>query len=342
MNGPLSDTVLAHLRVVADLPDLSGTKYRFIEPIARGGMGTVHLVEDLDLGRRVALKVLRDPDPRGDTVARMLAEARIVARLEHPGIVPIHDVGTLPDGRIIYVMKYVQGTSLNGWLRERPPLATILRTLQRICEAVAFAHSRGVVHCDLKPENIMVGPFGEVLVMDWGIARLLPNVAGRSEAPATHDDERPALMGTPAYMAPELVVDATSTVDEMIDIYALGAILYALLAGHPPYRADSFTALRALHERGTTPLPDPLPGDTPRAVAAICLKAMARDRDGRYANARDVADDIARYLDGLAVSAYRENFVEHALRWLSRHRFIVLLVIAYLLMRFLVAILAGL
>jgi len=191
----ISDRVLARLKTAAELPDLSATRYRIIEQIGRGGMGVVYLAEDSELTRKVAIKVLDD--------AR---EARVLAGLEHPGIVPVHDSGVLPDGRCYYAMKLVRGERLDAFLEKAPHLPDRLRIFQKICEPVAFAHARGVVHRDLKPSNIMVGEFGEVLVMDWG-------------APG---------VGTPEFMAPEQV---SGEVDGRADVFALGRILEIVIRG---------------------------------------------------------------------------------------------------------------
>ncbi|MEK7726887.1 MAG: serine/threonine-protein kinase, partial [candidate division KSB1 bacterium] len=168
----LSDKLLQHLQTVADVPDLSATKYRVLEKFATVCIGTIYLAEDMQLRRKVALKVLHTPDDSGELAQRMLREARVLAQLEHPSIVPVHDVGELPDGRVFYVMKFVQGRRLDEYARQEQELPERLRLFQKICEAVAFAHSHGVLHRDLKPENIMVGAFGEVLVMDWGLAKV--------------------------------------------------------------------------------------------------------------------------------------------------------------------------
>jgi eukaryotic-like serine/threonine-protein kinase len=173
MNG-ISDAALHHLREVADEPDLSGTPYEIVETLGRGGMGTVYLARDRRLDREVALKVVQLPEGSGD-LERLLREARVLARLEHPGIVPVHDAGLLPDGRAFYAMKRVRGRRLDEYARTAP-LPERLRAFERICEAVAFAHAHGVIHRDLKPENVMVGPFGEVLVMDWGVAKVAPHL----------------------------------------------------------------------------------------------------------------------------------------------------------------------
>ena len=214
----LSDQVLAHLREVAEAPDLTGTKYEVLRPIGRGGMGTVYLARDHELGREVALKVLESG-----------AEARILALLEHPGIVPVHDAGTLPDGRCYYAMKFVQGTRLDQYAASTASQSERLRLFLRICEPVAFAHAQGLVHRDLKPANIMSGPFGEVLVLDWGIAKA-PDAAVENDA------------GTPGYMAPE-----GGPIDARMDIYALGKILEFLLRGSAPSKPLRAIWAKAAH-----------------------------------------------------------------------------------------------
>src|SRR5689334_18747532 len=168
----LSDAVLDHLCQIADAPDLSGTKYELVEKIAQGGMAIVYLARDRDLDRPVALKILADLPFDPQAKSRMVNEARIIARLEHPGIVPVHDSGVLPDGRLYYAMKLVRGKRLDEHVGPTTPLSDVLRIFEKICEAVAFAHAQGVIHRDLKPQNIMVGSFGEVLVMDWGVAKV--------------------------------------------------------------------------------------------------------------------------------------------------------------------------
>jgi len=199
----LSDDAVARLRQIVDAPDLSGTRYRIVEKIGRGGMGAVYKAEDTVLNRMIALKVL---DEEND-------EANIMAALEHLGIVPVHDAGRLPDGRIFYAMKLVDGAPFNEL---RAPLADRLRVFQKICEAVAFAHSRGVVHGDLKPENIMVGAFGEALVLDWGVAALA---------------RRGSIAGTRGFVAPEQA--AGTAMDARSDIFSLGAILRDVLTAEP-------------------------------------------------------------------------------------------------------------
>jgi serine/threonine protein kinase len=295
----LGDGVLAHLRRVVDAPDLTGTKYRLVGPLGRGGMGAVWEAEDVDLGRLVAVKVSADA-PSPDASSRLREEARVLARLEHPGIVPVHDVGELPDGRVFYVMKRIRGERLDAWRRSAPPLRAALRVFQRVCEAVAFAHEAGVVHRDLKPENVMIGPFGEALVLDWGVA----------------------VIGTLAYMSPEQADGGT--LDARTDVFGLGATLFFRLSGGAPLPDGRRAAMPAV----------------PAPIAAICAKAMAASPPDRYASATDLAADVGRFLDGDRVLAHRETPFERAARLAARHRVALTLLATYLVVRVLVAVFA--
>src|SRR5688500_14453051 len=225
----LSDGAVEHLRAVADVPDTTGTRYRVIEPIGRGGMGAVYRAEDTVLQRDVALKVLRAPEINASVAARMSDEARILARLEHPGIVPIHDAGTLADGRVYYAMKLVRGKPLGETVTPATPLAERLRIFRRICEPVAFAHAHGIVHRDLKPENMMIGAFGEVVVVDWGVAkRAIVDAAGDSvpgaAAAAAHNGFatlQGTRVGTPGWMAPEQERGEVAITGARADVFGL-------------------------------------------------------------------------------------------------------------------------
>ncbi|MGD0773006.1 MAG: serine/threonine-protein kinase [Candidatus Solibacter sp.] len=229
----LSDSVLHHLREVIDLPDLTGTRYELGEEIGRGGLGVVYAARDTQLDRRVALKVMD---------AAWAAEARLIARLEHPGIVPVYEAGTLPDGRVFYAMKLVAGSRADRFVAGNPSLGERLRVVRRVGEALAYAHSCAVLHRDLKPQNVMVGPFGEVYVMDWGVE---------------------GVAGTPAFRAPE------TPLDERSDVYAFGAFLRFVLPGDAP------PALRAIAARAMSQRPqDRYPG-----VAAV-LREIERFQDG--------------------------------------------------------------
>ena len=323
----LSKDALKRLQAVVEEPDLEGTRYRVIERIGQGGMGTVFLAEDSELQRKVALKVMNLVDSSDDLTSRMWKEARIIAQLEHPGIVPVHDVGTLSDGRIFYAMKYVQGSRLDHVLKENTDTDGILRLFEKICEAVAFANAHGVIHRDLKPENVMVGPFGEVLVMDWGIAKLLRQTenglsgALNSLHPNSTDTDHGTIIGTRGYMSPEQERGESGSLDQRTDVYSLGAILYFLLTAEHP-----------------TSEPVQILPKIPKRLAAICRKAMAASLENRYKTANELASDIAKFIDHQPVSAYRENPFERAVRWIDRNRFVVYLIVTYLLLRFLVLI----
>jgi serine/threonine protein kinase len=319
----LSDAALDRLRTAADSPDLSGTRYELVEKLGEGGMGGVYRVADTELGRQVALKVIRVVDSTGEFVARLLREAKIIAQLEHPGIVPVHDVGTLPDGRVFYTMKLVQGRRLDQYTAEAGGIPERLWTFQKICEAVSFAHAHKVLHRDLKPQNIMVGTFGEVLVMDWGLAKILG-----AEAPIKVDAEKPsagfqtkarpdtssavpdtahgAVLGTPGYMAPEQARGDLAAIGQRTDVYALGAVLHFLLR-------DA--------------------GRTPKALAAVSRKAKAEEIELRYRSVEELRNDISHYLDGMPVSAYPEGALTRAWRWAIKNRAWILLILAYLVMR---------
>jgi len=227
----LPDRVLEHLRQVIGQPDLTGTRYELGELIGRGGMGAVYRARDTVLDREVALKVLDG----GAAVVTASAEARLLARLEHPSIVAVHEAGELPDGRAFFAMRKVEGDRLDAFLRAGPVLAARLSVFEKLCEAVGFAHSQGVVHRDLKPENIMVGRWGEVIVLDWGVAL------------ETGSAEPGVVVGTSRYMAPEQ--RSGGEVDGRADVYALGVLLEDLLLAGPPGRALRAIAAKARADR---------------------------------------------------------------------------------------------
>jgi serine/threonine protein kinase len=282
----ISEPALDRLSAMFRAPDVAGTRYELVSILGRGGMGIVYLARDTVLDREVALKIVEGS--AGDT-----NEARILARLEHPGIVPVHDFGQLPDGRLFYAMKRVRGDRLDRWMASGHDLAERLGVFLRVCDAVAFAHAHGVIHRDLKPENVMVGEFGEVLVLDWGVAQL----------PGAECDVQGAsrgVVGTPDYMAPEQA-RGDATVDHRADVYALGAMLESIGDAVP--------------------------------VLAIARKARSADPGARYQGVQALAADVSRYLAGRAVEAHRETVVDRLARFERRYRLPILLVLTYLAVR---------
>ena len=319
----LSNRVVARLQADMQLPDLSGTRYNLLRYVACGGMGSVWLAEDTVLKRRVALKVLDFAAPADDLDVRLLREARILAVLEHPGMVPVHDAGILADGRAFCCMKYVEGQTLAQHIATLN-LPERLRLLERIAEPLDFAHARGFIHRDLKPDNVMIGAFGEVLVMDWGLAKVgvTSLEAGEPEIATAVQPTQNSLrvtgqgsvLGTQGYMSPEQA-RGDIEVDHHTDIFSLGAILTFMLTGSAPGElpADS--------------------GSVPRPLRAICEKAMAADPYTRYQSAREMTADITHYLKGEPVSAYPEGLLERSGRVFARHRTAIVLVAVYLIMR---------
>ena len=305
----LPNAAIDRLRDVADFPIPATERYEILEAVARGGMGTVYRARDRELERTVAVKVLSAVVERPDVAARMQQEARILAGLEHPGIVPIYDVGVLQDGRMFYVMKLVSGPRLDEHAAQRP-LFERLRLFTRICEPVAFAHAHGVVHRDLKPDNIMIGRFGEVLVMDWGVAQL-SEIGNRGE-------QLSAVVGTRAYMPPEQA--RGETVDARADVFALGGILYFLLTGIAP---------DASVMRG------------PRALQAICRKAREGTPAARYPDVASLAADVDRFLAAEPVTALPETITDQVIRVTHKNRVAIAIVLTYLIFRYLIAVLAG-
>ena len=316
----LGDGTVEHLLRVAAAGDDPGHRYALREEIGRGGMGVVYRAHDRELQRDVAMKVLRAGPGADDLARRLHREARVLASLEHPGMVPVYDVGVL-DGQAFYVMKLVRGRRLDEWAAGGPPLSERLRAIERICETVAFAHAHGVVHRDLKPGNVMLGAFGEVLVMDWGVAKVLADMPAACVAPAAAaaaetDAETAAgtVLGTPGYMAPEQAAGDTRAVDARTDVYALGGLLHFLLAGAAPAAA-------------------PLPRGTPRPLAAIVRRCLAAAREERYASALDLAADLRAFQAQDPVSAYPEGPLRRAERVVSRYRVPIALVLTYMVMR---------
>jgi serine/threonine protein kinase len=319
----LSEGAVARLRDIVARPAVPGGRYEVGECIGEGGMGAVYLAHDIELDRDVALKVLRQPVPTAEERERLVREARILASLEHPGIVPVHDVGSVDDGRVFYVMKHVRGERLDEFASAERNRAELLRVFRQVCDAVAFAHAAGVVHRDLKPQNVMLGAFGEVLVLDWGIAKSRNVESAVRQQRADRDPLREndggtgsgVVIGTPGYIAPEQLAGVA---DERVDVYGLGGMLFFLLTRkHPPTGADLTGALRVV----------------PAPLRAVCERARAEDPEARYRTVADLGADVKSYLDALPVAAHREGLLDRTRRLARRHRTALLLVVAYLIMR---------
>ncbi len=343
-------------------------RYEPKSELGRGGMGVVLRVRDADLRRDVAMKVLR-PD-RADSqsqssareLRRFVEEAQITGQLEHPGIVPVHELGCDAQGRVFFTMKMVRGQSLSEVMRKLRagdletlrsyPFDRLLTAFLKICEALSFAHAHQVIHRDLKPANVMLGNFGEVLVMDWGLARVLNHA--RSDEPdsvkisiETDSTQRRAaaesspeftldgtVVGTPAYMAPEQARGQLSRIDARTDVFALGAMLYEMLCLRPPYEADGTTQIIETAASGLIANPltraakDPtiryrlghLPGSKiPRELDAVVMRALATNQDERYQSVLELKHDIENFMAGRPVSVRRDPVSVRLAKWVRRH-----------------------
>ena len=309
-------------------------RYAIQEEIGRGGQGRVLLAQDLRLRRPVAIKEMLHTS--AESVARFVREAMITAHLEHPGIVPVHEAGRWTTGELFYTMKRVTGRPLDEIIADTPSLEQRLLLLPNAIaatDAIAYAHTKGFVHRDVKPANILVGAFGETLVVDWGVAKWHADASAAADPVESNDTPNAhtrlgAVVGTPAYMAPEQA--RGESVDGRADVYALGATLYHLLAGEPPFAAapSSGGSNYAVLAGPPRPLAEIAPG-IPRELSTIVEKAMARDPAERYAGAKELAEDLKRFGAGQLVAAHRYSTSALLRRWLRRYRLAVGLSLAF-------------
>jgi serine/threonine protein kinase/formylglycine-generating enzyme required for sulfatase activity len=352
----LGNASLSELVERLSTPRRGSDRYSPGAELARGGMGAVVRVRDEDLRRDVAMKVMIVRGPR--RVARFLEEAQITGQLQHPGVVPVHDLGVDGDGRVFFTMRLVEGRDLNEIIRlaragaEGWSLPRVLEVLLKVCDTVAYAHARGVVHRDLKPSNVRVGEFGEVYVMDWGLAIVLrheeharplenPRSSSMSSTSESSDprgianassrvedsplDTREGdVLGTPSYMSPEQAQGRMREVGPAADVYAVGAMLYQILSGSAPYVASgespsSDLVLDRVREGPPRRLRD-LGSDAPDELVAICGRAMQRDPRDRYPSLREMAEDLRAYLEGRVVRAHRTGAWVELAKWISRNR----------------------
>jgi serine/threonine-protein kinase len=349
-------------------PTVPGGRFRVLRPHAQGGLGVVSVAMDEELHREVALKEIQEryaseSEPR----ARFLLEAEITGSLEHPGIVPVYGLGHHPDGRPFYAMRFVRGESLKDAisrfhgdadasgamtgaakagaesLAHSVPFRRLLSRFLDVCNAIAYAHSRGVLHRDLKPGNILLGPFGETLVVDWGLAKVVgrsddaPGPSGEAtlrppSASAVGETVAGSVIGTPAYMSPEQAEGRLESLGPATDVYGLGITLYVVLTGRAPFDGENVAEILAKVRRGEFPRPSLVAPSVPKALEAVCLKAMVREQSDRYSNPRALAEDIEHWLADEPVAAYREPLPDRFGRWVRKHQTLVTSAAAVLFM----------
>ena len=332
-------------------------RFRVMRAHAEGGLGRVFVAYDTKVGREVALKEMKSERADDfDSRDRFTREAEITGNLEHPGIVPVYGQGTYVDGRPYYAMRFIRGITLKEAIesyhspRENSDLESplsysfdlrrLLKRLIDVCHAMQYAHSRGVLHRDLKPANVMLGQYGETLVVDWGLAKAsgeasvelaadmengvsttsLPDIPLRPSSQESAPTEIGAAVGTPAYMSPEQAHGRVDLLDPRSDVFSLGAILYQVATGRPPYQATSSHEMLRLAKEARFPRPRSFLPKLPRSLEAICLKAMDPVMTRRYSSAAHLAHDLDRFLADEPITTYRDRLSERLARWARRHK----------------------
>ena len=318
---------------VRNVPEERAGQYARLEEIGRGGQSVVWLALDAFLGREVALKEIlplpdRAPQDSESMAAlhRFLREARVTAKLDHPNIVPIHELARRPNGTLFCAQKLIRGDTLKSRLAACDSLNGRLALLPHLidaCQAVAYAHSRGVIHRDLKPSNIMVGPFGETVVVDWGLAKQRgqpDDFFGDAESPSLGLTAAGKALGTPAYMSPEQARGAIAEIDERCDVFSLGVVLYELLTGKIPFEGrDASEVMGRVLEGHFRPVRE-VCRDAPAELAAVAERALRPNPADRYGNGAALAQELSTYSAGGKVSAYRYGAWELARKFVAGHR----------------------
>ncbi len=316
-----------------DLRRKSNKRYKFIRSIGFGGMKAVLLVLDMDTGREVAMAMMPDFRERpASDLDRFVREARLTAGLEHPNIVPVHDMGLDLSGAPFFTMKYLRGQSLATLLRrvrrgeeESCVEYTVERAVQifiRVCNAVMFAHSRKILHLDIKPDNVNLGDFGEVLLLDWGLAIKMDDGAGSGRDARDGQSRGGVARGTPGFMSPEQVTGRRDRLDERSDVYALGALLYTMLTLQSPSAGKSVDQILDDTMRGDVPPPEkaaPANRPVPTALGAICRKAMALRPEDRYQSVMDLRTDMQTFAAGYAPAAENASPLRRTALFISRN-----------------------
>ena len=319
----------------------SDDKYMMVGEIGRGGMGIILNALDTDIRREVAMKVMSGDHaiPR-EHIERFVEEVQVQGQLEHPHICPVHELGMDSNGRIYFTMKMVKGSSLaeevkkarkNSLQPDARTLTGTLNTFLKICDGIAYAHSKGVIHRDLKPANIMVGDFGEVYVMDWGLAKILGRdderrrglvITDRTEEADTMKTMDGSVIGTPAYMPPEQAAGNVDGMDERSDIYSLGALLYELLTLESPFTgASPWDIIQKVRQEVPAPPSERAPRrDIPPELDAVVMKCMAKDINERYQSINELKHDIELYLSGRPIESMQYSLWQIVRKWIDRNR----------------------
>ena len=341
------------------------SKFEIQGTLGSGGMGTIYDAYDKNIRRKVAIKCINNERAQDDISRKYFAkEAQITGQLEHPNIIPVYEMGLNPQGLFYYVMKRVQGNNLadildeiragNAEFVEKFPIGTLMSIYRKILDAISYAHSRGVVHLDLKPENVMVGDYGEVLILDWGIARLRkksPNA--KSDLFVTLDEhvdiaeelEKEQVIGTPAFMAPEQATGQSLAIGTRTDIYSLGAILYNILTLRPPAAGKTTTVI--IKKIVTGRVRDPMSynkennlpedkqvklshianGKIPERLSKIAMMAMSERLDDRYQNVAELQKDIDAYFSGHVIKADSSSISKKSSLYFNRNKYLLIIIL---------------